>query len=80
MKQCLNCYGIGCKDRSKPCERTTNYGEITTSVPHMAEFLSKVITDCSVCPANTFCSRNRRDCKAKLVRWLSALTMKGGLQ
>ena len=80
MKQCLHCYGIRCNDRCRPPERETNFWEITNGETALGEFLSKVITDCRVCPANTFCSRNRQDCKSKLVRWLSALPKKGGLQ
>ena len=76
MKQCLNCYAIGCKDRAKPPERTTNYEVINTSVSHMAKFLSSVITDCSVCPAKVGCSQDKSSCEMKLRRWLHALAPK----
>lgn len=72
MKQCLNCYAVGCYDRCKSPERETNYGKITTSVSHMAEFLSNVITDCSVCPSRGGCPRDKKNCEKHHWLWLHA--------
>lgn len=82
MKQCLNCYGVNCKDRCRQPEKEANYGNITTSVSHMAEFLSKVITDCSVCPSRGGCPRDKKNCEQYHRLWLHAKVKQdvGGVQ
>lgn len=77
MNKCLHCYATGCKERKCPSDITTNYQVINESDCHLARFLSKVITDCNVCPVEkVICKREKKQCEKDIARWLQSKNLK----
>jgi hypothetical protein len=75
MNKCFNCYALNCPNRKKPSDIETNFQVIGKSFENMANFLSRVITDCDVCPVD-YCKRDKSNCTKSLKGWLQSKNLK----